>query len=214
MSRGMLTGAKRNLRASIEVQIAAMSASERAAADRAIAERLVNHPTWLESEAVLLYDALPNEVATREPIRRALASGKKLYLPRIDGRRIGFHRVENDGALEAYARHRYGMHEPPTEAERWDPSGLRDHPTIVVCPGRVYDVEGGRLGHGSGFYDRFFRSVFPLDPAHLQLHVVGICYEVQIVRQVPTHEHDHPIDFVVTERRMVPGRIEPAGAKE
>ena len=200
--------AKRRLRILVEERVLAMSPAERESADAAIAERVIGHPEWIDAHAVLLYRSLPYEVGTDGLLEAALSAGKELYLPRITGDRMGFHRVADRSELRRLSPHRFGMFEPPAHARRWEsPHPWR--PAIVVCPGRVFDMRGGRIGHGGGFYDRFLAGALPIDAPETQLTVAGICYETQLVEEVPTHSNDHPIDIVFTEQRIVLRRIEP-----
>ena len=200
--------AKRRLRILVEERVLAMSPAKRESADAIIAERLISHPEWIDAHSVLLYRSLPYEVGTDRLLEEALSTGKELYLPRITGNRMGFHRVADRSALKRLSAHRFGVLEPPSHARQWEsPHPWR--PAIVVCPGRVFDVRGGRIGHGGGFYDRFLAGALPVDAPETQLTVAGICYEAQLVDTVPTHSNDHPIDIIFTEQRVVLRRIEP-----
>lgn len=211
--RDAARSAKQRLRILVEERVLAMSPAERGAADAAIAERLISHPEWTGAHSVLLYRSLPYEVSTDRLLEEALNAGKELYLPRITGNRMGFHRVADRGELRRLSPHRFGMFEPPAHAEQWEPPHPW-RPAIVVCPGRVFDVRGGRIGHGGGFYDRFLAGALPVDAPETQLTVTGICYEAQLVDTVPAHSNDHPIDIIFTEQRIVLRRIEPDSPNE
>jgi 5-formyltetrahydrofolate cyclo-ligase len=67
----------------------------------------------------------------------------------------------------------------------------------IVTPGLAFDLRGGRLGRGMGFYDRFIASARAASAPPL---VVGVCAEVQVVSAVPMDAHDERVDWVVTER--------------
>jgi 5-formyltetrahydrofolate cyclo-ligase len=180
---------------------------------------------WRAADAVLLYHALPDEVGTAELLRDVLASGKLLYLPRIRGRRMTFHLISDEAALESLRRHRFGMLEPRPEAPRWDGPGP-EATALVVCPGRAFDRSGHRLGRGGGYYDRFLArrggrdraegpSEFPPRDGRAvydgsrrprrsgRVTSIGICYEVQLVRSLPVADHDVAVDLVVTEARTL-----------
>ena len=61
---------------------------------------------------------------------------------------------------------------------------------MILVPGLAFDLRGGRLGRGRGYYDRFLAGATGLR--------VGVCFEDQIVADVPLEPHDLRMDFVVT----------------
>ena len=71
-----------------------------------------------------------------------------------------------------------------------------------MVPGIGFDPLGVRLGWGKGYYDRF------LGAADVRALKIGIAYEVQIAPWIAPRPHDVPMDFVITEDRVVDcGRI-------
>jgi 5-formyltetrahydrofolate cyclo-ligase len=67
-------------------------------------------------------------------------------------------------------------------------------PQILLVPLIAYDLEGGRLGYGAGYYDRTIASF----RAHAQVTAIGLAYDVQRVDAVPVDAHDQPLDAVIT----------------
>ena len=63
-------------------------------------------------------------------------------------------------------------------------------------PGVAFDENGGRLGHGGGYYDRFLAQLPP------ETLLIGVAYEWQVLPEVPLAEWDVPLDFLVTEKRQ------------
>jgi 5-formyltetrahydrofolate cyclo-ligase len=57
----------------------------------------------------------------------------------------------------------------------------------------AFDRRGGRLGHGSGDYDRLLRHARPDAP------LVALAFECQLFDEVPTDALDVFMDQVVTE---------------
>lgn len=55
----------------------------RAAADAAIARRVLDSSAYGQARVILGYAALPEEIQTDGIFRRALAEGKALYLPAV-----------------------------------------------------------------------------------------------------------------------------------
>lgn len=129
---------------------------------------------------VLAYVALPDEISLG-----ALDAPPVLVLPRLgDDGTMTLHL--HDGVLE---RHRYGIQQPPAGALPVGPEELCG----VFVPGRVFDLEGFRLGRGGGHYDRLVPRLAAGVP------VVGVTTDDRIVDRLPREPHDRPMTHLATE---------------
>jgi 5-formyltetrahydrofolate cyclo-ligase len=72
-------------------------------------------------------------------------------------------------------------------------------PDLLFVPLAAFDKKGGRLGYGAGFYDRTLAKLRALKP----VTAIGVAFEVQELLDLPQEPHDEPLDFVLTERRLV-----------
>ena len=63
-------------------------------------------------------------------------------------------------------------------------------------PGLSFDRRGGRLGYGKGYYDKLLHQVRG-DAAKL-----AVCFECQLVAEVPSLPHDVRMDLIVTEKAV------------
>lgn len=68
-------------------------------------------------------------------------------------------------------------------------------PDGLLVPGLAFDVGLQRLGRGRGYYDRYLKNF--IGPTF------GLCFEFQLFNQIPTEEHDQPVDFVITEKQVL-----------
>ncbi|MGB3409504.1 MAG: 5-formyltetrahydrofolate cyclo-ligase [Jannaschia sp.] len=66
-------------------------------------------------------------------------------------------------------------------------------PDVVIVPMVGFDVDGGRLGYGGGFYDRTL-------PGLGDALIVGLALEAQRLPRVPADATDVPLPWIVTER--------------
>ena len=55
----------------------------------------------------------------------------------------------------------------------------------------AFDRKGNRLGRGRGYYDRFLCQ-------HLDVKRIGICFDFQLVDEVPAEPFDIRMDEVLT----------------
>ncbi|MCP2680652.1 5-formyltetrahydrofolate cyclo-ligase [Maricaulaceae bacterium NA33B04] len=68
-------------------------------------------------------------------------------------------------------------------------------PSLVLVPLLAFDETGHRLGYGGGFYDRTLSALRKDGP----VVAVGLAFEAQKVRRVPTGRHDQILDWVITD---------------
>ncbi len=102
----------------------------------------------------------------------------------------------------------------PLRFSRWEPEGaLREgpfgakvpvvddffEPEIVIVPLVAFDLNGGRLGYGGGFYDR---SLAQLRARRATL-AIGFAFDAQEADSLPLEPTDQPLDMIVTESRIV-----------
>ena len=132
-----------------------------------------------------------SEVVTQPMIGAALAAGRTVAVPWVDGGEIRLCRIE---ALAELAPAPFGLLEPTRELKE---EALRAVPADAVdffaVPGLAFDLAGGRLGHGRGYYDRLLGRARP-DASR-----TALAFECQIVDRVPMTASDLRVDRIVTE---------------
>jgi len=64
-------------------------------------------------------------------------------------------------------------------------------------PGVLFDKVGYRIGYGKGYYDRLLTKLGGIK--------VGVCYQFQVVEELPRDSWDKPVDLVVTEEKIYEG---------
>jgi 5-formyltetrahydrofolate cyclo-ligase len=68
---------------------------------------------------------------------------------------------------------------------------------VIVVPAVAIDPRGHRIGYGAGFYDRTLPDLAP--PAV----TVAVAYDYQLVADVPDTAGDVPVDWIVTDTRVL-----------
>lgn len=163
----------------------------RAAADAAIARRVLDSSAYGQARVLLGYAALPEEIQTDGILRRALAEGKALYLPRCldDAGQMAFYRVQ---ALEDLESGSFGVREPSLAASQYNMD--LDGQALCLVPGLCFDNKGYRLGYGKGYYDRFL--------AKFRGATLGLCYNDFLQDCLPVGDYDLPVQQIATEDRV------------
>lgn len=72
-------------------------------------------------------------------------------------------------------------------------------PEILIVPLVAFDMQGGRLGYGGGFYDR----TLELLRNHRATLAIGFAFDTQETSNLPLEPTDQPLDMVVTEKRVL-----------
>ena len=183
---------KRTIRKQMMELRASMAATTRRRTEAMLAARLTGTVMWKKSICVLLFNSTFREVSTRSLIEIALASKKKLYLPRINGKDMEFFLVNSVDELELGS---FGITEPVSNVSF--PAHFDGETCLCVVPALACDHEGYRLGFGGGYYDRYL--------SRRKLKTVTIIFDDCIVSSLPHDEHDIKIDAVLTERGFVYG---------
>jgi 5-formyltetrahydrofolate cyclo-ligase len=64
---------------------------------------------------------------------------------------------------------------------------------LVLVPGLAFTRDGGRLGRGRGFFDRFLAHRTP------RAAKIGVCFNFQILPSLPLEAHDVKVGLVVSD---------------
>ena len=145
-----------------------------------ILSKLEQHPDFQEAHIVMIYSALPDEVQTQAFLEK-WRHKKKIILTTVVGDDIiPVELAENTG----FAVGDFNILEPQNEPYTGDYD-------LIVVPGVAFDRNGNRIGRGRGYYDRFLCK-------HLNVKRIGICFDFQLVDEVPTEPNDIKMDEVIS----------------
>lgn len=145
-----------------------------------ILQRLAVHPRFRQAEKMMLYASLPDEVQTLDFID-SWRHQKTIILPTVVGNDIiPVELAENVTFAEG------DFHIPEPQSHPY--TGSFD---LIVVPGMAFDANGHRLGRGRGYYDRFLSQ-------HPDVFTIGICFNFQLLPEVPCEPHDRIIDEIIT----------------
>ncbi len=140
---------------------------------------------WRNAKKPCIYISITGEAPTGAIIAKKIAAGAEVVIPRVAGANLVFHAIKNPENLIPGA---FGIPEPHRDTPTCPPGEI----DCVIVPGVAFDTAGGRLGHGKGFYDKFFTTISPDVPR------IALALDTQIVPAVPVEPHDARMHFVVT----------------
>ena len=145
-----------------------------------ILTKLEQHPDFVKADTVMLYSALPDEVQTQAFLEKWHLK-KHIILPTVVGDDIIPVAYGED---TAFAVGDFNILEPQNEPY----TGGFD---LIVVPGVAFDRNGNRLGRGRGYYERFLCQ-------HLDVKRIGICFDFQLIDEVPAESFDIRMDEVIS----------------
>jgi len=139
----------------------------------------------------MFYYPKGNEVDLRKILKKSLNENKKVILPKTnkDNFSMTIHKIDN--LSEDLEKGAFEIMEPKKDCLEINKEDI----DIVFVPGVAFDLAGNRLGHGLGYYDRFLEDLNGIK--------VGIAYDFQIVDSIKVKSHDMPMDYVITEKRVI-----------
>jgi 5-formyltetrahydrofolate cyclo-ligase len=85
--------------------------------------------------------------------------------------------------------HSFGYLQPREDSPQIDPGSI----DAVLVPGVLFAIDGGRLGHGKGYYDRLLSSL------HRRPYSIGVTLDRRVVERLPMTDSDVYVDGIATE---------------
>lgn len=188
--------------------------------------KLLSLDEFTNSQSLSVYLNMPNEVITSDIVSNAFRNNRKLYIPKIVGKRsedMVMFEVQSESQLDEFPRNSWGIPEPSKEQVQSSSDGTYyGNIDCVIVPGAAFDSSCGRLGHGKGYYDCFIRrtlysrglsedngltpgsdAVVPRLPEVGKRPVlIGLALDEQILEHIPMEDHDFYMDYVVTPTRI------------
>jgi len=158
-----------------------------------IKERLFNLPEFINSNTILFYVSIKDEVKTDFMIKEALKLKKRVAVPLSNVKEKNLIVSELNDFDELHVGS-FGILEPKKEFLRpLKPQELN----LVIVPGVAFDERGNRIGYGKGFYDNFLKDLRD------GVKTIALAYEIQIVESIPTSTKDISVDKIITEKRII-----------
>jgi 5-formyltetrahydrofolate cyclo-ligase len=145
-----------------------------------ICNKIIDSELYQKSSVIYCYSAINNEVNLSELIEHAFIHNKAVALPRVENNEMSFHIIKSFDELKAGY---YNILEPQKKI----PAPQAD---LIIVPAVAFTKDGNRLGYGGGFYDRYLEKN--------NIYSIGVCYDFQILEQIPTMKHDKKINKIIS----------------
>jgi 5-formyltetrahydrofolate cyclo-ligase len=155
----------------------------------AICRAIEGHPGWLSARIAGAFLPLASEPQIHPLWERT--DGPGWCFPRLRSDRIEMVRIDD---RETLRRADWKLALPEFDAAVLVPVAEID---MLLVPGLAFSRSGARLGRGGGHYDRLLMEKAP------RTVVLGVCFEIQLVEEIPWEEHDRAVDAIVTESGVI-----------
>lgn len=155
-----------------------------------IAKTLYEKPFYKQAEYIYLYVSYNQEVDTVEIIKHILDDKKRVAVPKIIDKNMDFYEITS---LDQLSEGAFGIQEPignkpVSEDPEWASSNL------MIIPGLAFDKNGGRIGYGGGYYDRYLHK----HPKRIGLKI-ALAYDFQVLEHIEIESFDEKIDGIITD---------------
>ncbi|MDD5450140.1 MAG: 5-formyltetrahydrofolate cyclo-ligase [Candidatus Omnitrophica bacterium] len=184
---------KGDLRKEIFNRLRSQPNTERLKKSLIIQELLFKSEKFRKARCVAAYVSMTDEVDTHQIIDESIRMGKVVGVPlTISDAKSGKKDLiisQITDRIRQLEIGPYGIRRPKANEIRPIPYKNID---LVLVPGLSFDIEGNRLGRGKGYYDRFLKKL----PKNAL--TIGLCFDFQIQKSVPTLPHDIPVRMLIS----------------
>lgn len=151
--------------------------------EKIIANLIASDP-YKNSQTIFVYVSKNKEIDTGDFIKKAIADGKKIYVPKIQDHKMFAAKLDDLSELQA------GAFDIPTSKSL---EFIKD-PDLSICPGLSFDDDKNRLGYGGGFYDRFL--------GENKTTKIGLMISDFGSIKIPADPWDIKMDYIITENEI------------
>lgn len=144
---------------------------------------------------VFSYISFRDEPVTNYLLNQCIQKGDRLLAPRVASKDfMALHEIHGEADLVSGY---WGIREPSDSTSIWPVSRYCEI-DLVIVPGLAFDLNGGRIGFGAGYYDRFVKQL--TDACGNQRHTVmaSLAFKESIVPVIPMEKHDFRLDMLFT----------------
>jgi 5-formyltetrahydrofolate cyclo-ligase len=206
---GKMSLEKKQIRKSIMQLRDKISTEEKQRYDKAIFQNIIDNEYYKAASTIFIFVSYLSEVDTKSVIIQAIADNKTICVPKVKSKEEGIELFKING-LNDLEEGFHGILEPKSNCEKLhgvsvsvsddegndvDDANNEGNIDLIIMPGVAFDMTGGRIGYGGGFYDKFISKL------KKDVKKIAIAYELQIIENIPMKNHDVRIDGIITEKQ-------------
>ena len=182
---------KAALRRQMRAELKILTLEHRAAASVQACLLLEKQAVWKQARSILFYAPMPGELDIWRLVEESVAVGKLVALPQYQRAENRYVACRIERLPHDLKPGLHGIREPADHCALVPLNRL----DLVLAPGVAFDLRGGRLGRGKGFYDQLL--------AHVRGTKVGVAFDEQIVGEIPVEPHDVYLNCILTPTRWI-----------
>ena len=156
------------------------------AASENITKRFLSGEVYKNSEKIFIYVSVKHEPDTLTIINDALKNNKKVYVPKCANNNMLAVRING---MKNLITGKLGILEPENYYETIEPENL----DLIIVPCLSASLNGKRLGHGMGYYDKF------LSVGNIREKTICFCFKRMLCGEIPMNENDVYMKSILTE---------------
>ena len=149
-------------------------------------------PYLKNAQNIMIFTNMKNEVRITKLIE--LYPEKNFFISKIVNSKNREMKINKYNENELVL-HKFGYYESSSD-DFYDEKIL----DIVIVPALAFDSSKNRIGFGGGYYDTFLNKVREKNKNTL---FIGVCYDFQMIEEVPIEGHDVTLDFVINESEVI-----------
>ncbi|CRL00237.1 CLUMA_CG013510, isoform A [Clunio marinus] len=159
-------------------------------------------PFYESSRRISIYLSTEREVDTVNILER-MFNDKEVFIPTYSGSVMDIVKLYDLNDYKNLPLTKWNIKQPK-ENDRQRENPLLTAPLdLILMPGVAFTRNGGRMGHGMGYYDKYLKTYFNRFPDRQKINktlLVGLAFQEQIVEddQLPLDPHDYPLDLILT----------------
>ena len=157
-----------------------------------IQNRLTSIQPYFNAQRIMVYVSFGKEVETWDLMRLMIEDDKKVYVPRITGSSLQAIKIDSPDQL-IKGSSGLGVFEPNNSCRN---AIVIDQIDLLIVPIVAFDEDGGRIGYGRGYYDRYLEGV---DKGK----IYGLAFDFQEVDVFEKKPDDIRISTIITESRLL-----------
>lgn len=173
-----------------------LTALQQKLATKNLYKQVVNTPIFRRSKSIGFYLANDGEINPHLLMKIAKHYKKQIFLPVLKKWPKFAMTLQQISTNTRWTLNQYNIKQPVYNKRQ------EAHPLkldLILMPLVGFDNQGGRLGMGAGFYDRYFAYQQRLKQWH-KPYLIGLAHECQKVDKLCLNKWDIKVSAVVTDR--------------